>query len=73
MTAIVGEAGLSESDRHALGFADRFEREFIGQGTRRRTIGEALEMGWQLHGTLPREDMLRISDATGPPRQSGRV
>lgn len=73
MTAIVGEAGLSESDRRALGFADRFEREFVGQGTRRRTIGETLEVGWQLLETLPREDLLRISDATWAARQSGRV
>jgi V/A-type H+-transporting ATPase subunit B len=72
MTAIVGEAGLSESDRRALGFADAFERDFVGQGSRRRTIGETLEVGWQLLETVPREDLLRISDATWAARQAGR-
>ena len=32
MAAIVGEAGLAEADRRALGFAERFEHEFVRQG-----------------------------------------
>lgn len=73
MAAIVGAAGLSESDRRALAFAERFEREFIGQD-RRRTLAETLDAGWRLLETLPRDDLLRIGDATwdarlaaGPP------
>jgi V/A-type H+-transporting ATPase subunit B len=64
MAAIVGEAGLMPADRRALAFADRFETEFIGQGPRRRTIAETVGEGWRLLETLPREDLLRISDAT---------
>jgi V/A-type H+-transporting ATPase subunit B len=62
MSAIVGEAGLSEQDRRSLVFADRFEREFVGQGGGRRTIGQTLEVGWTLLETLPRDDLLRLSD-----------
>lgn len=60
---IVGEAGLSESDRRALAFAARFEQELVHQGTRRRSLEETVEIGWQLLETLPREDLSRLSDA----------
>ncbi len=64
MASIVGEAGLSAADRRALAFADHFERDFISQGERRRTLEETLAAGWRLLETLPREDLLRIKDAT---------
>jgi V/A-type H+-transporting ATPase subunit B len=60
--AIVGESGLPPADRRALEFADRFEREFVHQGTGRRTIAETIEAGWQLLRTMPREDLTRIPD-----------
>ncbi len=63
MAAIVGEAGLAAVDRRALGFADRFEHEFVHQAARRRPIGETVEIGWRLLETLPREDLYRLSDA----------
>jgi V/A-type H+-transporting ATPase subunit B len=63
MAAVVGEAGLSEADRRALGFAERFERDFVGQD-RRRSLAETFAAGWHLIETLPRDDLLRISDAT---------
>jgi len=63
MAAIVGEAGLAGPDRRALEFTERFEREFIGQDGGRR-LSETLEAGWRLLGTLPRDDLTRLSDAT---------
>ena len=64
MAAIVGEGGLAPPDRRALAFADRFEREFVGQGEERRSIGATLAAGWRLLETLPREDLHRIAPAT---------
>jgi V/A-type H+-transporting ATPase subunit B len=64
MAAIVGEAGLAPADRRAMAFADRFERELVGQGTVRRPLAETIARGWQLLETLPREDLVRISEAT---------
>jgi V/A-type H+-transporting ATPase subunit B len=64
MAAIVGESGLPEADHRALTFADRFEREFVGQPDGRRTIDETFEHGWQLLDPLPRDDLVRMSDAT---------
>jgi len=46
--AIVGEAGLQESDRRAMAFADRFEREFVHQGEVRRTLEETIAAGQRL-------------------------
>jgi V/A-type H+-transporting ATPase subunit B len=72
MAAIVGEAGLAPPDRRALAFAERFETEFVAQGTARRTIAETLEIGWRLLETLPREDLLRLSDAAWETRARPR-
>ena len=70
MAAILGESGLPAAERRALAFADRFERELIGQGRARRTIGETLDLGWQLLDQLPREDLGRVSEATWNARQA---
>ena len=63
MAAVVGEAGLSDGDRRAVAFADRFEREFVGQQGR-RGLADTVAVGWRLLETLPRDDLLRLSDAT---------
>ncbi|MDE3055028.1 MAG: V-type ATP synthase subunit B [Gemmatimonadota bacterium] len=64
MAAIVGESGLPAADRRALALAERFEREFVAQPEGRRTIDQTFETGWALLGSLPREDLGRMSDAT---------
>ena len=71
MATIVGEAGLGDGDRRALGFAERLERELIHQGPTRRTIDETLAIGWRLLETLPRDDLERIDDATWAQRPGG--
>ncbi len=62
MAAIVGESGLAAADRRALAFADAFERQLVAQGETRRRLAETLEIGWRLLDTLPREDLVRLSD-----------
>lgn len=73
MVAIVGEAGLSASDRRALALAEAFERELVNQGTHRRTIAETLEAGWRLMDRVPREDLIKLSDELLATRQSQRA
>jgi V/A-type H+-transporting ATPase subunit B len=70
MAAIVGETGLSAADRRALAFAERFEREFVGQGSTRRRLPDTVETGWRLLEALPREDLVRLSDAAWAARQA---
>ncbi|HET7785294.1 MAG TPA: V-type ATP synthase subunit B [Myxococcales bacterium] len=72
MSAIVGESGLGPADRRAMAFAERMERELIGQGRTRRTMAETLESGWQLLESMPREDLRRIGDALWRARQEAR-
>jgi V/A-type H+-transporting ATPase subunit B len=73
MASIVGESGLGDEDRRALVFADAFEREFVGQHHGRRSIAETLEVGWRLLETLPRDDLLRLSDTAWEARQAARA
>jgi V/A-type H+-transporting ATPase subunit B len=73
MAAIVGEAGLAPGDRRAIAFAERFEQELIRQGGVRRPLAETIEIGWRLLETLPREDLLRLSDAAWASRQARPV
>jgi V/A-type H+/Na+-transporting ATPase subunit B len=62
MAAIVGEAGLAPADRRAMAFADRFEQDLVRQEDVRRSLVETIDIGWRLLDTLPREDLLRLSD-----------
>ncbi|MFH1590587.1 MAG: V-type ATP synthase subunit B [archaeon] len=61
LVAVVGEEALSENDRLILKFAERFEKEFIGQGPQEnRSIIDSLSIGWRLLSTLPREELKKI-------------
>lgn len=62
LASVVGEDGLSESDRRYLGFGARFERELIHQGAP-RSLEESMRLGWTLLAALPRTELTRLSDA----------
>jgi V/A-type H+-transporting ATPase subunit B len=61
-TALVsGEAALTDVEKLYLRFADRFEREFISQGTEEnRDIEATLDVGWELLSELPESEFSRI-------------
>ena len=60
LVAVVGEAALPAEDRLFLSFADDVERRFVGQGAARRTIGETLDLAWELLSRFPDERLTRI-------------
>ncbi|MCG7854437.1 MAG: V-type ATP synthase subunit B, partial [Methanoregulaceae archaeon] len=61
LVAVVGEEGLSETDRTYLRFCDRFETEFVGQGlTENRTFTTTLDIAWNLLSVLPEDELKRI-------------
>ncbi len=61
LSAIVGEAALTETDRQYLRIADRFEKEFVSQGKYEdRTIEETLGIGWSILSLLPQNELKRI-------------
>ncbi|MDG6256601.1 MAG: V-type ATP synthase subunit B [Methanomicrobiaceae archaeon] len=61
LVAVVGEEGLSSTDRQYLAFSDRFEKEFVTQDyTVGRSIEETLETAWSLLSLLPESELKRI-------------
>ena len=71
LVSIVGEAALSEDDRRLLAFAARFEDRFIGQGSKRRTIEETLELGWELLDPFAPEQLTRLDPELVKRRRAG--
>jgi len=60
---IVGREALSELDNKYLDFADRFEDEFVDQGTQtNRDIDDTIELGWDLLSMLPKDALNRIDE-----------
>jgi V/A-type H+-transporting ATPase subunit B len=60
---VVGEEGLSATDRLLLRFGERMDREFIHQADQRRTLEETFDIGWSLLSSLPDETLVRLSDS----------
>ncbi len=48
LEAIVGREGMSEGDRVMLDFGEEFEREFVNQGMKKRSVFESLDAGLEL-------------------------
>ena len=60
LIAIVGEQALTDDDRRILAFVEDFERRFVGQRERRRSIEETLDLAWDLLVPFPAADLRRI-------------
>lgn len=61
LIAVIGEEGLSETDRAYLEFCDRFEREFVRQGLHEgRSFTATLDLAWELLSVLPRTELKRV-------------
>ena len=61
LVAVVGEEALTGRDKMYLQFADRYEREFITQGTYEdRDIAKTLDIGWNLLSMFPESELKRI-------------
>jgi V/A-type H+-transporting ATPase subunit B len=62
LVSIIGEEELSDTDKCYLKYGENFERYFLTQSdTENRTIGQTLDLGWQVLKTLPRDELLRIN------------
>jgi V/A-type H+-transporting ATPase subunit B len=62
LASVVGQDGLTDTDRRYLAFADRFERELVAQGEARR-LDDSMAIAWELLRALPRAELTRLSDA----------
>lgn len=64
LASVIGEDELTDIDKQYLVFGKMFEEEFINQKRdESRTIDQTLNLGWQLIGILPREELDRVDDA----------
>lgn len=64
LSAILGEAALSDTDKLFAKFAGEFEQVYINQGFEaNRTIEETLDIGWELLKILPVGELKRIRQA----------
>ena len=63
LSAILGDAALTETDRRYAKFAEEFEKRYINQSfSVSRTIEETLDLGWELLSILPSSELKRIKD-----------
>ncbi len=61
LSAILGEAALSDTDKMYAKFAEEFEKIYINQGfNAERPVEETLDIGWQLLKILPVGELKRI-------------
>ncbi|MGN0818071.1 MAG: V-type ATP synthase subunit B [Candidatus Coproplasma sp.] len=64
LSAILGEAALSETDKLFAKFAEQFEKVYVNQGFNAdRSIEETLDLGWELLKILPVSELKRIRQA----------
>ena len=60
LASVIGEDELSPIDKKYLAFGKEFERRFVGQDVQdNRSILTTLDIGWELLGMLPREELDR--------------
>ncbi|MCH5142147.1 MAG: V-type ATP synthase subunit B [Clostridiales bacterium] len=64
LSAILGEAALSDTDKLYAKFAEQFEKLYVNQGfDTDRPIEETLDLGWELMKILPESELKRIRKA----------
>ena len=61
LASVIGEDELSSLDKKYLLFGREFEKRFVSQRPEEnRTITQTLDIGWELLGLLPREELDRV-------------
>ena len=61
LASVIGEDELSPIDKKYLAFGKEFEERYIGQQPdENRSMEETLDLGWELLGKLPREELDRV-------------
>ena len=77
LASVIGEDELSPLDKKYLKFGEEFEKHYIGQGpTENRSIQDTLDLGWQLLGYLPKEELDRVDTKLIDryyPREEGKL
>jgi V/A-type H+-transporting ATPase subunit B len=62
LASVMGEEGLTATDRQFLAFGDLFESRIVAQETS-RSLEDSMRIGWELLRTLPVTELTRLSRA----------
>lgn len=63
LQVVLGEEALSEVDLIHANFAEVFEEKYVSQGFEaNRSIGETLDLGWELLSMLPKNELKRVHE-----------
>ncbi len=63
LASVIGEEELTPIDKKYMEFGEQFERKFLSQREDEdRSIEETLDLGWQVLGYLPREELHRVTE-----------
>lgn len=63
LSAILGDAALTDIDKLYAKFAENFEKEYVSQGfVTNRSIEDTLNLGWKLLKILPKSELKRIKE-----------
>jgi V/A-type H+-transporting ATPase subunit B len=62
LASVVGEEGLTDTDRRYLALGRDFERALVHQEAA-RSLEQSMEAGWALLRQLPIAELTRLSDA----------
>jgi V/A-type H+-transporting ATPase subunit B len=60
---IVGDDGLTREERHFLEFGEVFEKTFLHQGEKARTLEESLQASWNCLSCLPTELLFKLPES----------
>ncbi len=61
LASVMGQEGLSDTDRQYLEFGDRFEQDLINHDEA-RTLEESMAIGWRTLAVLPDSELTRLSN-----------
>jgi V/A-type H+-transporting ATPase subunit B len=74
ISVVIGETALTPVDRAYLEFGRAFETRFVAQAENQaRSIGETLDLGWEILSLLPSSELTRVSDADLRRHYSGKL
>lgn len=63
LASVIGEEELSEADKCYIAFGETFEQRFVNQGLdEMRPIEMTLDLGWDVLGLLPKDELTRVSE-----------
>ena len=61
LASVMGQEGLSDTDRLYLEFGDRFEQDLVSHDAP-RTLEESMQVGWDTLAVLPDSELTRLSN-----------